>query len=287
MQVSYTEDKIVFIDAKGRSESLDMFEAMSDADAVRSIATEQKAAGSASKGAISLLAKMLDNPRLDSYRGTTAANEAVPNELKAAIREIETEYLKPIFCLYHTDKGAKPATVEKLWQAYSADLKAGGSYAVAKSEATKYFSYVGKTPICDNGKLLSVAAIKKLILNAKDGMEKKEKPGIADKLVALALELHDRTETTIIGDPSSAIASLRAMLVTFEKLQREDMEAAQVAHTLKNPVGDVATKAAAIIGTVQKAPKPTIAEQAAVIGAKAYAKHARHANMAHNQVAPV
>jgi len=254
MQVSFTENKIVFVNDKGQAESLEMFDAMSDADSVRAIATEQKAAGSASKGAISLLVKMLDNPRLDSYKGTTAINEAVPTELKAALREIETETLKPIFTQYHTDKGAKPATVEKLWQQYSADLKAGGSYAVAKSEATKYFAYCGKTPKADNGKLLSVAAIKKLVLDAKSKAVKQEETGIAGKLVELSLDL--RKENSKEGDPATALAALRAMIVFYEAVQAENVEAALVIAEHKPVNVEAATKAVMDKAQVKRAPKP-------------------------------
>ena len=255
MQVSYTDDKIVFVDDKGRAESLEMFDAMSDADSIRAIATELKAAGSASKGAISLLSQMLASPRLDGYKGNTPINEAVPSELKAAIREIEVEFLKPIFTKQHTDKGAKEATVEKLWQEYAGGLKAGGSYAVAKSEATKFFAFCGKTPKADNGKLLSVAAIKKLVQEAKKNAEPVEKTGICGKLMALAHELDTRTESTILGSSASAIAALKAMLATYEGILREEMEAAQVTHEHKT-VGNVAEAAKAVTGRFQRAPHP-------------------------------
>jgi len=264
-QVSYTDDKIVFIDAKGKSEAFEMFEDMPESEAIRALSAELKASHSASKGAISLLVHILDNPRLDAYRGTTPANEAVPNELKAAIREIETEFLKPLFCQPHIDKGAKPHTVEKLWQEYMSGLKAGGSYAVAKSEATKYFSYCGKTPkVSDNGLLLSVAAIKKLVINAKEGLQPKEKPSIADKLITLSGELKDRTENTIVGSAASAIAALKSMIALYEDIMLADMEAAQETHALKT-TGDVASAAKAITDKAyketrfQRAPAPKVA----------------------------
>jgi hypothetical protein len=257
MSVTYTDNAIVFVDSKGHTEKLDLMEAMNDADSIHAIGKEMKAAGSASQGAVSLLSRMLNVARIDEYKGKTPANESVPNTLKAAIREIETAYLRPIFMQYHTDKGAKESTASKLWDDYAAGLKAGGSYAVAKSEVTKYFAICGKLPVCDNGKLLSVAAIKKLLSEARKGLAPTEKPGIADKLITLASELQDRTENTVIGDTSSAIAALKAMLKTFEALQREDMEAAQATHTLKS--GNVGEAAAAVVSKMQRAPKPVVA----------------------------
>jgi len=243
LDVLVSADKITFVDSKGKAESLDLFDVMDDGDAVRSINTELKAAHSASKAAVSLLSHILDNPRLDGYRGVTPSNEAVPAELKAAIRELETEYLKPIFCAPHEAKGAKPATVESLWQAFAGDLKAGGSYAVAKSFVTMYFAYVGKLPVADNGKLFSVAAIKKLVANAKADVVSTPKT-FTDKLMALAHELDTRSESFEFGNTASAIATLRSMLATAEGLAREDAEAAQVTHEL-TIVGDVAALAIA------------------------------------------
>ena len=255
MQVSFTDDKIVFVDSKGKAESLDMFDAIDNGDAVRAISSEQKAAQSASKAAVSLLVHILDTPRLDGYKGQTPINEAVPSELKAAIREIETEFLKPLFCAPHIAKNAKPATVEKLWQEFSSGLKAGGSYAVAKSEVTKYFAYCGKLARHDNGKLLTVAAVKKLVLAAKENAPEKENLGVAGKLVELSLVLSK--ENAVIGDIPTAIAALKSMLKAYEAANAENAEAAQAAHEVK-AVGDVASAAASVVSKMQRAPKPEL-----------------------------
>ena len=253
MQVSFTEDKIVFVDSKGKAESLDMFDAINDKDAVRAISSEQKAAQSASKAAVSLLVHILDNPRLDGYKGQTPINEAVPSELKAAIREIETEYLKPLFCAPHIEKNAKPATVEKLWQEFSKGLKSGGSYAMAKSEVTKYFAYCGKLPKHDNGKLLTVAAVKKIVAGAKENAPEKENEGVAGKLVALSLALGK--DNAVMGDIPTAIAALRSILAVYENANKENGEAAAATFSAKT-TGDVSTAAAAVVSKMQRAPAP-------------------------------
>lgn len=253
MQVSFTEDKIVFVDNKGRAESLDMFDAMQDKDAIRSIVGEQKAAQSASKAAVSLLVHILDNPRLDGYKGQTPVNEAIPSELKSAIREIETEYLKPLFCAPHIEKNAKPATVEKLWQEFSGSLKAGGSYAVAKSEVTKYFAHCGKLPKHDNGKLLTVAAVKKIVASAKENAPEKENEGVAGKLVALSLALGK--DNAVMGDIPTAIAALRSILAVYEAANKENGEAAAATFSAKT-TGDVSTAAAAVISTAKSVTEP-------------------------------
>jgi hypothetical protein len=253
MQVSFTDDKIVFVDSKGKAESLDMFDAIENGEAVRAISSEQKAAQSASKAAVSLLVHILDNPRLDGYKGQTPINESVPSELKAAIREMETEFLKPLFCAPHVAKNAKPATVEKLWQEFSSNLKAGGSYAVAKSEVTKYFAYCGKLPKHDNGKLLTVAAVKKLVLSAKENAPEKENEGVAGKLVALSLALGK--DNAVMGDIPTAIAALKSILSVYEHAQLENADAAMASHQVKT-VGDVASAAASVVSTMKRAPAP-------------------------------
>ena len=220
-EVSYSDNAIVFVNTRtNKAEKLDLLETMDAHDAIRAIRSEQNAAVSASRAAVSLLCSILDNPRLDEYRGTCDVSAAVPAELKAAIRELETEYLKPIFVNPLLEKGAKPATAEKQWQDYAKGLKEGGSYAVAKGHVTKLFAYTGNLPK-HGGKILTVAAIKKLIENIEKPETTNE--GIAGKLVALSLELSN-ADADKMGDFATAIAALKSMLGTYEACHREALE---------------------------------------------------------------
>ena len=235
-EVSYNDGNVIFTNPKtSKSEKIALLDAMDTPEAIRAISSEQRAAVSASRAAVSLLAVILDNPRLDGFKGVTPIRENIPKELKEAIRELETEYLKPAFVAIHSEKGAKPATIEKQWQGFAGDLRKGGSYAVAKGKVTAYFAHCGKLPKADNGKLLSVAAIDKLLQNAKEAAGKNEDTGIAGRLLKLCAEVENRTESTKLGDPASAIASLKMMLATFEGLQRENIEAAMVKHEAQTP----------------------------------------------------
>ncbi len=258
LQVNQTTDKIIFIDKNGKSESIDLFDSMDAGTAIRTISNEQKAAQSASKAAVSLLATILDNPRLDGYKGKTPINEAIPPELKAAIRELEIEYLKPVFSQFHADKGAKPATIETQWQVFAQGLRAGGSYAVAKSEITKYFAHCGQLPKAENGKLLTVAAVKKLLANAREAMPKKENEGLAGKLVTLSGVVADSPDSDALGDYASAIAALKAMLSVYEAKYSESLE------VLTATIGNTEAKAASVIGTMKRAPAPSAVEVALV-----------------------
>ena len=71
-EVSYTDDSIVFVNTKtNKVDSKEqLFDAFDDNEAINAQRKEQGVAVSASKGAVSLLVRMLDNPRLDAYRGT-------------------------------------------------------------------------------------------------------------------------------------------------------------------------------------------------------------------------
>src|SRR3990167_4428495 len=224
--ISYSDDSVTFVNAKtNKAEKLALFDSMPDLDAIRVVNGEIKARDSVSKASVSLLSNLLNNPRLDGYKGTCPINENIPNELKMAIRDIETEYLKPIFCKPLEDKGTKPGVVETQWQAFAKGLREGGSYANTKSRVMAYFSHLGQLPIAENGKLLTVAAIDKIMQNAKEQAgNKPTNEGIAGKLVKLSHEVETRTERTELGDYSTAIAALNSMLATYQGLQREALE---------------------------------------------------------------
>lgn len=224
--ISYSEDTITFVNSKTlKAEKLALFDAMTDADAIRVVNGEIKGRDSASKASVSMLAKLMDNPRLDGYKGTCPINEKPPSELAMAIRDLEKEHYRPIFCKPLEDKGTKAGTIEVLWQAFAKGLREGGSYANTKSRVMAYFSHCGQLPKCENGKLLTVAAIDKLLQNAKEQAgDKPANEGIAGKLVKLSHEIDNRTEKTELGDNVTAIAALKSMLATYEGLYREQLE---------------------------------------------------------------
>ena len=224
-EISYSDDAVTFVNTKTqKAEKLELFDAMSDADAIRVVNGEIKARDNVSKASVSLLSHLLDNPRLDEYKGATPINETVPNELKSAIREIETEYLKPIFSEPLSAKGATAATIEKQWQHFAAGLREGGGYANAKSRVIKYFAHMGSLPVASNGKCLTVAAIDKILGNELAKVAPNVNEGIAGKLVKLASDINNRKETTDLGDYVTAIAALKSMLATYEGLYREALE---------------------------------------------------------------
>ena len=223
--ISFSDDAVTFVNTKtNKVEKFELFEQMADIDAIRIVNGEITARDNVSMASVSLLSHLLDSPRLDEYKGNTPINELIPNDLKSAIRDIETEYLKPIFSAPMIEKGNTMATIEKQWQLFAAGLREGGGYANAKSRVIKYFAHIGKLPLADNGKCLTVASIDKILANEMAKVTPDIKGGIADKLVKLSLEIENRKESTDLGDYPTAIASLKSMLATYEGLYRESLE---------------------------------------------------------------
>jgi hypothetical protein len=85
-----------------------------------------------------------------------------------------------------------------------------------------------------------------------------------------------------MGDFATAIAALKSMLSTYE------LQHAQALEALTDAIGNVEITEASKPAMV-RAPAPSIAEQAQAITDKAYlsTKHARHANLTHNDTALV
>jgi len=216
--ISFTDNQVIITDDKNKSEKLDLFEIVNDVDAIKSIRKEQNAGKSASVGALTLLVHMLDNARFDAYKGQTPFNEKITPEFRGALRDIEVEYMKPIFVADLTAKGNSAATIEKQWQEYSLGLRTG-TYALVKSYVSKLFCHMGQLPIV-NGKLLPINAIKTILDDAKP--DAPESDGIAGKLVKLSVDLENRTEKTDLGNLVTAVAALKSMLATYEGLMRED-----------------------------------------------------------------
>jgi hypothetical protein len=241
---SFNENQVVITDAKNNAEPLALLEKLDTLESLRAIGTEQNAAVKASVGALSLLADMLTDARFDFYKGQTPINEKIPKEFNAALREKISEYLKPAFIADKLAKGAKPATAENQWQVFAGGLNTG-SFSNAKTWASKFFCQLGKLPSLENGKLLPLRAIIKMLENAK--LPSAEGEGIAGKLIKLASDLESRTEKTELGDYASAIASLKSMLATYEGLYRESLE--RLTETIGNP--DIPTMAQSAIAQAQ------------------------------------
>jgi len=224
---SFNDKSVVITDGKNNTESIDLLDKLDTIESLRAIGKEQNASIKASVGALSLLAEMLADPRFDFYKGITPINEKIPKEFNSALRDKISEYMKPAFIADQIAKGAKPATADNQWQIYASGLNTG-SFSNAKTWAVKFYCQLGKLPTLDNGKLLPLRAIIKMLEDAKipatDG-------GIADKLVKLSSDIENRTEKTNLGEYPTAISALKSMLATYEGLYRETLETLTQLHS--------------------------------------------------------
>jgi hypothetical protein len=266
MQVSFNEKSVVFTDDKNKSMSFELLEDMADDECIRAIGKELRAQGSASQGAVALLTRLLDQPRFDGYKGVTPWNEAIPAEFKGAVRTAEDEYIKPLFFAQHgnpnphagvavdkltteqKNERKKYAAVSGMLDTYLKDMRAGGSYAVARGVVLEWFAKGGSRPIAENGKLYSVAALKKLIaLEKKANTPEQEDTGIAGKLFALSGEVarHEGSDWSFMGDPATALAAIHALRLKYEELLTEQAEQATETAGIAGLADDAIAAAAA------------------------------------------
>jgi len=225
---SFNEKSIVITDGKNVKEELDLLDKLDTIESLRAIGKEQNASIKASVGALSLLAEMLADPRFDFYKGITPINEKIPKEFNSALRDKISEYMKPAFIADQIAKGAKPATADNQWQIYASGLNTG-SFSNAKTWAVKFYCQLGKLPTLDNGKLLPLRAIIKMLEDAK--LPKTEDDGVAGKLLKIASDIENRTEKTNLGEYPTAISALKSMLATYEGLYRESLETMTQLHS--------------------------------------------------------
>lgn len=268
----FTENALVMQDDKGNKETFAYVGAVADSNAIASLQTEVNGRGAVTAAALSLMVQILDHPRFDGYSGKVEIGAKMPKEFKAAIREQEEATLKPLFYAFYDAKHAKQAKLAEkdakheyhgakaiAWDGFIGALREGGIYGNVKSYSMQYMGYFGKLPCVyddgqpDKSKLLATSAMMKMIANAKTDLVPKADEGIAGELKALAQRLADRNEKTTLGATADALLALRAMLATFEGLQREESEAALATYEAKN-VGHVTATYQDVLGKARKAP---------------------------------
>lgn len=235
---SFNEKSIVITDAKNNKETIELLNKLDTIESLNAIGKEQNASIKASVGALSLLAEMLSDARFDFYKGKTPMNEKIPKEFNSALRDKISEHMKPAFIANQIAKGAKPDTADNQWQIYASGLNTG-SFSNAKTWAVQFYCQLGKLPVLENGKLLPLRAIIKMLEDAK---QPSENEGISAKLVKLSSEIDKRTEKTNLGDYPTAISALKSMLNTYEGLYRESLETLTMLHQT-NGVATIASNA--------------------------------------------
>jgi len=99
----------------------------------------------------------------------------------------------------------------------------------SEENGLEWFAKGGERPIADNGKLYSVAALKKLIaLEKAANTPESQDSGIAGQLFSMCLKIekHEGGDWSFMGDPATALAALFTLREKFEALQVEQNEQA-------------------------------------------------------------
>lgn len=276
LTVSFTPDKAVFIDSKtNKAEFQDIFEPLAIAESIRTLKREGDGKKHASAAAISLLNQILDNPRIDGYRGKTPFYQEIPKELKAAIRDLEDAFLRTPFFeeaqaritgwveLGAAKQSEHIGRIEAEFQEFKGHLKAAGSYSNAKTHVVRYFAHCGKLPRLDTGKLLSQTAIERMVQIEKDKVIPPNDPGIAGKLESIAKALEDfdpyKTEqSTKLGNFDKAWDALQSIVDKFQQIQ----DARAMSTYEETTSGDVSKLAGQVLDDAIKAamkePEPAL-----------------------------
>lgn len=238
LQVTFTDDKVVFLNTKTeKTEGFGYFDHIDAKTAVGQLRKEVDGRPNMTRAVLSLLVDVLQVERLQAYKGLTPLNEALPKEFKQAMREVESGFLRPLFIdmqvktLSNEEKG-------KIADKYVSEAWAGGVYAKVKAEVSKYFCQVGKLPCVynddgtpDTDKLLSSDAINRLIANAKaDAATPASDETIKDKhvrrLMAFMVEFKERKadDMPAIDEVKMALNAAKVLVTAYEKMQNKYAE---------------------------------------------------------------
>jgi len=234
-------------DGKGKPFTDSFVEGVALAEAMQTTKKEIQGRGELTRSMLSILAQVLQSPRIDGYRGKIALDSGLDSTYKELMRQAEVDILEPVFNASLDAKNAD--SLEKpeykiartaQWSAYIQELRAGGMYARAKATASLYMGYFGKLPCAynvdgtpDTAKLLGVTAMEKIIANAKTDLAKADNDGFSKRLVDLLEDMRAKTQKSHVGNIATALVALRELETLFTKLQVEEQDKALASHQAK------------------------------------------------------
>lgn len=271
LEVTFGADKVLFVNPKTeKAEGFVYYEHLDGKTAASQLRKEVDGRPNVSRAALSILIEVLQNDRLQGYKGKTPFNESSPKEFKQAMRETESAHLRPLF-MEQLPKAMEQVEREKQADKYISELQGGGVYSNVKTEVCKYFTQAGKLPcVYDNkghadvSKLLSVDAIKKLMANLKAEQPQEENSGYKDKWVkriaALSAEFNDRNgeDKPTAEETTVAVNALKAMLATFEGISREYSELRTKAVATVKESGSINSQAKAATSKASRKHEPAL-----------------------------
>lgn len=251
--ISYNDEYVIFTDDKNNSEKLAFQTPDSPDDALRVMRKEVEMRVNASRAFTSVLLQILQNPRMETYRGKTQVGQKIPPVVMSAMRECEDEYLKPHFFAI-LPKSMKETEKHAEWDNFISELRKPGSWNTTRSNVMKYFAHMGKLPCLYHAdspvldKMLTLGAMDRILALAKQGaVGNTPDNSLGAKLEKLSTELDSKETTLTLEQTERALRAVAALATKLNAL-RTDLNSQATEHAQQ-----LAGKA--VQGAQQGAPK--------------------------------
>lgn len=244
-------------DSKGNTRLADTavsIEAMEEAQATFVFLGLAKDAPGKRVAAVSLLAAIIAKygDKIEAWKGNCDTSKGLPNELKSAFQDCETDYFKHYMDKDHKDhakfvqrlptadgRGNELSVLGKLnkeaqFQAFMANTRKEPSYANAKNTVLGFYGYLGRLPVGDDGNLVPPEIMRVYVQNAR--IIEQADNSFKGKVYALHRWLvAGENDAPPDDDLPEIVSTLREILAQAETMEK----AAAVRRTNKVRPGDV------------------------------------------------
>lgn len=221
---SLSATAVLFTDDKGNTDTFELVAPMAKNEIVGTLSKEIAGRGDVTRGCLTIMLEMLDNPRFDTYKGLTTTGAKIPKELKTALSEQEVTTFQPMFYAYWDAKNKAPDGMDSVklmehnarrarqWDTFISAQRDGGLYGNVKTYSLQYFAYFGLLPCVyvdgqpDKSRLMPVSAMAKAIAIAKAANVQPGLTGIAKMLAEVKQALDGSTITDVDAKLSYPLA---------------------------------------------------------------------------------
>jgi hypothetical protein len=230
-------------DAQGNTriaDSMSSIEAMETTAAVQVFLGLAKDAPNKRVAAVSLLAAIMGqfSDSIEAWRGNGDPKQPVPNELKGTFQRLEVRFFEQFQAKDHPyreqfmnrlppadmrgkslDAGAKP-NWEARFDAFLTATRKDSTYANAKNTVLGFFSYLGRSPVGDDGQLIPPEAMAVMVRNARIVEEADNSyKGKLAKLYRILVADSDEGDAPADDDMPTIVAMLGEMLDKAKTLE--------------------------------------------------------------------
>lgn len=270
---SLSATAVLFTDDKGNTDTFELVAPMEKNDIVQTLSKEIAGRGDVTRGCLTVMLEMLDNPRFDTYKGQTTTGGKIPKELKTALSEQEVSTFQPMFYAYWDAKNPAPDDMDSAklmahnarragqWDTFISAQRDGGLYGNVKTYSLQYFAYFGFLPCvyvegkADKTRLMPISAMAKAIAIAKAA---NVQPGLTG-IVKMLAEVKQALDGSTITDTDVQLSYPLAVEITSILKALIDKQAADATAKAQ---GLPATGVALQAGDKVQAPEKSIADMA-------------------------